>query len=339
VIRRIWTAAEIPSQAGKTAIVTGGSSGLGFETARALARAGAEVVVASLNPERGAAAVERIRAEAPESAVEFVPLDTSSLGSVARFADAMFGRFPSLDVLVNCAGIGGFAIGWTRRTTVDGFERAFATNYLGHFALTGYLLPALFAAPRARVVSVSSLAHWFGRIQFDDLQLERKFLPNTAYEQSKLALLLFGIELHRRARAAGLTLSSIPVHPGISRTDIFQRSLRPGSIMSWLSDAAMHLVGQPAGQGALPVIFAAAAPDAESGRYYGPDGLLEIQGWPAPARIAPWVRDPALAERLWRVSEQLTGVTYRFEAPSAPPVSAVTEIDDQERSLRYDEPA
>lgn len=334
---RTWTSAEIPSQAGKTAIVTGGSSGLGFETARVLARAGARVIVASQHRERGASSVERIRADVPGGEVEYVPLDTGSRASVEQFADRILGRFSSLDVLVNNAGIGGFAIGWTRRTTVEGFEWALATNYLGHFVLTGRLLPALLAAPRARVVSVSSLSHWFGRIHFDDLQLERRFRPTTAYEQSKLAMLMFGLDLHRRARAAGVRLLSVPAHPGIANTNIFQRSLAPGTLRSRLSCLALHLVGQTAAEGARPIVYAATSLEAESGQYYGPNGLLEIQGRPAPARVARRARDLQSAARLWAVSERLTGVTFQFGDARAEGCSLSTEMASSAESLRYDD--
>ena len=337
-MKRIWTAAEIPSQAGKTAIVTGGSSGLGFETALALARAGARVIIASQNPDRGTVAVQRIRAEVPTAEVEIGLLDLSSLAAVERFAEMMLDRLEALDVLVNGAGIGWFAIGWTRRVTANGFERTFATNYLGHFALTGRLLPALMAAPRPRVVSVSSLSHRFARIDFGDLQLERRFRPTTAYERSKLALLLFGLELHRRARAASLGLFSIPVHPGIAKTDIFQRSLVPGSIQARLSGLVMRIVGQSAAQGALPILYAATAPEAASGRYYGPDGLFEIQGYPAIARLAPACRDLELAARLWEVSERLSGVAYRFDAGRESDVGMSAEKEAGADRPRYDEP-
>ena len=312
-MRRNWTAKEIPSQAGKTAIITGGTSGLGFHAALELCRAGARVIVASENPERGAASVQRIRAAVPSAQIEFVPLDLSALASVKQFAVQMLDRLQSLDILANCAGIGGFAIGWTRRQTIDGLERTFATNYLGHFALTARLLPALVAAPCARVISVSSLAHHFGRIDFEDLQAEHRFRPTTAYDQSKLALLLFALELHRRASTAGLRLLSIPAHPGIAHTDIFQRTLSPSSLKFRLSAFAMSIVAQPAAQGALPILFAATAPEAESGTYYGPNGLIEIQGYPAVARLARHARDPVTAARLWEVSERLSGVTVRLD--------------------------
>ena len=190
--------------------------------------------------------MQQIRAAVPSAQIEFVPLDLSALASVEQFAAQMLDCLPSLDILVNCAGIGGFAIGWTRRETVDGPERTFATNYLGHFALTGRLLPVLLAAPNARVICVSSLAHWSGRINFDDLQSVRRFQPTAAYDQSKLAMLLFALELHRRARAAGLGLLSIPIHPGIAHTDIFQRTLSPSSLRFRLSAFVMRLVAQPA---------------------------------------------------------------------------------------------
>jgi NAD(P)-dependent dehydrogenase (short-subunit alcohol dehydrogenase family) len=310
-MRRPWTADDVPPQSGKTAIITGGSSGLGFETAKVLARAGAVVTIASQNASRGAAAVRRIGAEAPAAQVDFVQLDTSSLESVGRFAEQMDRRLPQLDILVNCAGIAAVA---RRETSVDGLERQLATNYLGHFALTGRLLPPLRRAHAARVISISSLSHIRGRIHFGDLQLEHGYRSLLAYEQSKLAVLLFAFELCQRARQAGLDLLSVAVHPGLARTGIANRARSRMSAPRLVWSTAAHVLGQSAAQGALPVLYAATSPDVVSGAYYGPDGFGELRGSPAPARIAPRARDREAAGRLWDTSERLTGVVYPFEA-------------------------
>jgi NAD(P)-dependent dehydrogenase (short-subunit alcohol dehydrogenase family) len=303
-----WTAADIPSQDVKAAVVTGATGGLGYEAALALARAGATVVVAGRDGRKGAAAVQRINAASPAPRASFEALDLASLAAVAAFAARIAARHPALDILVNNAGVMALP---QRRATSDGFEAQLGTNYLGHFALTARLLPSLRAA-RARVVSVSSLAHRSGRIGFDDLQAERRYNPWRAYGQSKLAMLLFAIELQRRSDAAGWGLTSLAAHPGLARTEIVRNVTqgRGGRLKEALTGIGMTLIGQSAAQGALPLLCAATAPGVQPGGYYGPDGFGEMKGYPAPAKIAPEGRNGVAASRLWEVSEQLTGVRF-----------------------------
>ncbi|MFE1602380.1 oxidoreductase [Methylobacterium sp. ID0610] len=304
-----WTASDIPPQAGRLAIVTGATSGIGYEAALALARAGARVVLAARDAakaERAMAAIRRVHAAADLVAR---PLDTASLAAVRAFARRWQEEGGVIDILLLNAGIAAVP---QREETTDGFERQLATNYLGHFALTGLLLPWLRAAPAARIVPVASLAHRQARLHFDDLQSRRSYGSQDAYRQSKLAMLMFGLELDRRLSAAGLTAQAIPVHPGIARTDIFRRGDRAGAVQQLAGRAIFGLIGQSAAQGALPLLYGATARMAQGGAYYGPDGLWEARGSPAPARIAPQALDRAAAERLWRVSEELTGVAYGF---------------------------
>lgn len=304
-----WTTADVPSQRGKFAIVTGATGGLGYETALALARAGAEVVAAGRDARKGAAAVRRINAFSPAAQATFEVLDLASLASVAAFAARIAERHPALDLLVNNAGIMALP---ERRATRDGFEAQLGTNYLGHFALTAHLLPSLRAAGQPRVVSVSSLAHRSGRIDFGDLQAERRYNPWRAYNQSKLAMLLFAIELQRRSDAAGWGLTSLAAHPGFARTGILRGVAqgRGGALKEAVAQFGAYLFGQSAAQGALPLLYAAAAPGVRPGGYYGPDGISEAKGDPAPAKVAPQGRDLTAAARLWETSERLTGVRF-----------------------------
>jgi len=304
-----WTAADIPSQNGKTAVVTGATGGLGYETALALARAGAVVVVAGRDELRGVAMVQRINAFGPASQASFEPLDLANLASIAAFATRIAERYLALDLLVNNAGIMGLP---QRRATSDGFEAQLGTNYLGHFALTARLLPSLRRAGQPRVVSVSSLAHRRGRIDFGDLQAERRYSPWRAYEQSKLAMLLFAAELQRRSDAAGWGLTSVAAHPGVARTEIFRDVVqgRGARLKEALAEVAMILVAQSAAQGALPLLYAATAPGVRPGGYYGPDGFREMKGYPAPAKVSAQGRDDAAAARLWDASERITGVRF-----------------------------
>jgi NAD(P)-dependent dehydrogenase (short-subunit alcohol dehydrogenase family) len=300
-----WTAADIPPQTGKTALVTG-SAGLGFETARELARAGARVIIASRNPETGAEAIARIKAEIPTAELRFEAVDLGSLASVSALAARLRGRTDVLDLLVNNAGV---MTPPRRMETVDGFELQFGTNYLAHFALTGLLLPLLVNAGQARVVTLSSIAARGGEIDFADLQ-QTAYRPMPAYAQSKLACLMFGLELQRRSVANGWGLNSIPVHPGISRTGLLYNTPGGASGMRRLMRAMLWFLFQPVPQGALPSLFAATAPQAEGGVYYGPDGGAELSGFPAKARIPAPAKDEAAGQRLWEVSETLTGVHF-----------------------------
>jgi NAD(P)-dependent dehydrogenase (short-subunit alcohol dehydrogenase family) len=302
-----WTAADIPPQTGKTALVTG-SAGLGFETARELARAGAQVIVASRNPETGAEAIARIKAEIPSAVLRFEAVDLGSLASVSALAARLRAQTDVLDLLVNNAGV---MTPPRRMETADGFELQFGTNHLAHFALTGLLLPLLVNAEQARVVTLSSIAARGGKIDFADLQ-QTAYRPMLAYSQSKLACLMFGLELQRRSQAEGWGLTSMPVHPGISRTGLLYNTPGGASGVRRMMRAMLWFLFQPVPQGALPSLFAATAPQAQGGVYYGPDGRAELSGFPAEARIPAPALHEAACRRLWEISEALTGV--RFEA-------------------------
>lgn len=301
-----WTAADIPSLRGRAAVVTG-TGGLGYETALALARAGAEVVVAGRNPDRGEAAVAAIGRQAPQARARFEAVDLASLASVAEFAERLLQRAAPLDLLINNAGV---MAPPTRRTSADGLELQFATNYLSHFALTARLLPLLRQAERPRVVNVSSLAHRRGRLDFADLQSVRRYRPFQAYSDSKFAQLVFTLELQRRSAAHGWGLLSLAAHPGVATTELVANGPGVGSLSSRIIGLMQPLFSQPAAAGALPTLYAAAAPDVAGGGYYGPDGFSEMKGAPAPARLAAAVQQPQLAARLWAVSEELAGVRF-----------------------------
>jgi NAD(P)-dependent dehydrogenase (short-subunit alcohol dehydrogenase family) len=303
-----WTASDVPDQTGKWAIVTGANSGIGFSAARELARKGCGVILGCRNAGKGQAAKERIEREIPGAAVEVGLLDLASLRSVRSFAEQILARGRPLDILINNAAVMAMP---TRQITVDGFEAQFGTNHLGHFALTGLLLPALRSAKAARVVTVASLAHRDGKIHFDDLQLEKKYTPWTAYRQSKLANLMFALELERRLRNAGTPAISIAVHPGLSKTSIIQNGPgAKGGIGVVMMEMAFALLAQSADRGALPTLFGATAEEARGGKYYGPDGMFEWRGYPAQAKMSESARDEAAGEKLWGISETLTGVSY-----------------------------
>ena len=303
-----WTARHIPSQLGRRAIVTGANVGLGFETARELARAGAQVVLACRSMERGDAAVNRIRAEQPEAQLSVELLDLSSLASVRAFAEKTLAGGQPIDILVNNAGIMSLP---HRQTGPDGFELQLATNYLGHYALTGLLLPALLASGIPRIVSLSSGAHKRGRLHFDDLQMQRNYGPFKSYAQTKLAMLVYALELQRQADAHGARLLSVGAHPGLSTTSI-AREL--GGAAKLVTSLAFHFLGHSQAHGALPQLYAATAENVTPGGYYGPDGFLEFKGDPAPASVSSQASDPGAGARLWTVSEQLTGVHYAWPA-------------------------
>ena len=305
-----WTAAQIPDQQGRIAVVTGANSGLGLVTARELARKGARVVLAVRTPAKGEAAAQEIRAAVPEAQVEVRALDLSSLASIRAFAAALTLAHPALDLLINNAGI----MMTPPQRTADGFEMQFGTNHLGHFALTGLLLEALAAGTSPRVVTVSSIEHKPGRIDFDDLQLDQDYAPRKAYRQSKMANVLFGLELDRRLRAAGSPVVSVLAHPGYSDTNL--QSTGPTGIAKLAMRIGNKVVAQSAERGALPQLLAATSPDVSGGRFYGPSGFQEFRGDPTEVQAVPEARDPGTARRLWAVSEQLTGVTYPLPAPT-----------------------
>jgi NAD(P)-dependent dehydrogenase (short-subunit alcohol dehydrogenase family) len=311
-----WTADDIPDQSGTTVLVTGGNSGLGYETVLQLARKGARVLMAARDHARGTAALERLGAEAPGSQAELAQIDLADLTSVERFADGFLAGGQELDALINNAGV--MAIPH-RETTAQGYERQFGTNHLGHFALTGRLLPALVRRPGRRVVTVSSNRHKSAKsIDFDDLQAEHGYRPWGAYDQSKLANAMFVLELDRRLRAAGLDVVSAGAHPGFAHTNLQVSGPRSGgtSLVARGMGLATRLFAQPARDGALPTLYAATAADVHGGDYFGPDGPGEMRGHhPTLVHFSAAAHDQAAAARLWEVSEELTGVT--FEALTA----------------------
>ena len=298
-----WSKADIPDQTGRLAVVTGATGGLGLETARALVGAGAEVVVAARDGAKGEAAVRALGAR-----TRFERLDLADLASVADFAARLEAQGRPLDLLVNNAGV---MAPPDRVVTKDGFELQFGVNHLGPFALTGRLLALLRRAAAPRVVSVASLAARVGALDFADLQSERRYSAWRAYGRSKLADLLFARELERRSEAGGWGVRSLAAHPGWSRTDLM--TPRPGMKGNWMfapSKLVEGLFSQSAAEGALPTLFAATAPDAAPGGYYGPQGAAEMKGPPGPAAAPAAAKSDADAARLWAESERLTGVSY-----------------------------
>jgi NAD(P)-dependent dehydrogenase (short-subunit alcohol dehydrogenase family) len=298
-----WTADQIPDQSGRVIVVTGANSGLGLVTARELARAGATVVLAARDG-KAKGALGTIAAAVPGAALEPRDLDLADLVSVRGFAAELTGDHPRIDVLVNNAGV----MMPPRSTTADGFELQFGTNHLGHFALTGLLLDALAAGDRSRVVTVSSLEHKPGRLDFDDLQSERSYSPRGAYQQSKLANAVFGLELDRRLRAAGLPVISVLAHPGYSATNL--QLTGPTGLMKAVLRVGNQLIAQSAERGALPQLYAATADGVEGGSFIGPDGFRESRGHPTVVQPVGRARDAETGRHLWQVSEGLTGMSY-----------------------------
>lgn len=300
-----WTTANIPSQKGRAAVITG-TGGLGFEDARALAQAGGDVIIAGRNPRKGADAVTRIRNEIPAAHVRFEQVDLASLRSITGFANRLRGQMSSLDLLINNAAV---MMPPERQETADGFELQFGTNYLGHFALTAELMPLLRNGKQARIVTLSSIAARDGAIHFDDLQAVQRYRPMGVYSQSKLACLMFALELQRRSMEGGWGVTSIAAHPGVSRTDLLHNAPGRWSAIG-IARSLLWFMFQPAAQGALPTLFAATAPEATGGAYYGPDKMSELRGFPALAKTPPQALDTGAAMRLWIESERLTGKVF-----------------------------
>jgi NAD(P)-dependent dehydrogenase (short-subunit alcohol dehydrogenase family) len=307
-----WTSNDIPNQRGKVAVVTGGNSGIGYEAALALAGKGARVILAVRSAEKGQAAATAIQRAHPGATVEVMALDLSNLGSVRRFAETFLQRFESLPLLINNAGV--MALPYGR--TADGFEMQFGTNHLGHFALTGMLMPAILAAPGARVVVVSSGAHMGGAINFDNLDGAKSYGPWSAYCQSKLANLLFAYELQRRFTATGVDAIAAGCHPGYAATNLQSAGPRmSGSRFGErVSELSNRLFAQSAAMGALPTLYAATAIDVNGCDYIGPLGMLGMRGAPGKIKSSARSYDTTVAARLWQVSEQLTGVRYDLAA-------------------------
>ncbi len=305
----------MPDLAGRTAVVTGANSGLGLETARQLAAHGAHVVLACRDGKRGTDALADIARSTPGAALELASLDLAELASVRDFADAYNAAHDGLDILINNAGV--MAI--PARVTLDGFEMQFATNHLGHFALTGRLLPSLLVKPAARVVTLSSLVALIGSIHFDDLQSWHRYQPWMAYAQSKLANQIFAFELDRRARASGVGLISVAVHPGYASTNLQTTGPRMAGrrLQTGFMQVGNAIAGQSSGQGALPALYGATMPGVTGGEYFGPGGPLGLRGHPQRVRPTRAGRDIVTARRLWEVSVELTGVGYDGLATAA----------------------
>lgn len=301
-----WSLADMPSQKGRIFLITGGTSGMGFEDAKALTAAGAQIVIAARNPERGQEAIDRIKQEVPNAQVQFERVDLSDLSSVRALGKRLVTALPRLDVLINNAAI---MAPPQRGTSPDGLEMQFATNYAGHFVLTAELLPLLRKSDSPRVVTLSSIAVHRGSINFDDLQSTLAYTPMVAYAQSKLACLMFAMELQRRSDAAGWGIRSIAAHPGVAVTELVARGpgLESEQGRQW---SAMRKNLQTAAQGAVPTLYAATAPDARGGTYYGPTGEQEIRGPLGVATVPAIAQDAAAAARLWTMSEEITGARF-----------------------------
>ncbi len=304
-----WTASDIPDLTGKVAIVTGATSGLGFETAYQLAAHGAEVTLAVRSTTKGAIAVTKIHAVHPHANVTVAKLDLTDLTSIRMFATAFAKTHKRLDILVNNAGI--MAV-LKRELTADGFESQFGTNHLGHFALTGLLLPLIKKTPDARIVNVSSNLHKNGHMNFDDLHGQLVYRPWAAYAQSKLANLLFTSELQRRLATAKVKAIAVAAHPGWSNTTLMTSGPMKGrgGFMRWLGQAVNNRMAQPVTMGALNQLYAATAPGVKGNDYYGPDGKREQSGYPQKTDRTDKAKNAADAKRLWDISEKLTGVRY-----------------------------
>lgn len=311
-----WTQDNIPSQRGKRILITGANSGIGLEAAKVMAAKGADVILACRNESKAIQAMATIRQQTPKASLHFLPVDLSSLQSVRDMCEMFFEQYNKLDVLLNNAGV----MWLPKGQTVDGFESQIGTNHFGHFALTGLLLPALLKQAGSRVVTVSSIAHRAGNLNFDDLFFERRpYGKHKAYGQSKLANLVFARELDRRLNAAGAQTISVAVHPGAASTNLavpgYQQS--GSTLLANVAKAVSPLITQSAVKGALPSLYAATESGVHGGDYIGPDGFYEAFGYPAPASSTGRSRNPEIARKLWEISEQLTGVSYSFDSSKA----------------------
>jgi NAD(P)-dependent dehydrogenase (short-subunit alcohol dehydrogenase family) len=300
-----WSESSVPSQRGRVVVITGANSGTGFEAARLLAQRGATVVLGCRNRGKAQTAAEALRKDCPETRIEVEPLDLGSLDSIRAAATSIQTRHPKVDLLLNNAGVMVPPYGRTQ----EGFETQFGTNHLGHYAFTGLLLETLLAAPGSRIVTMSSQAHRMGRIRFDDLNFEKGYKPWPAYGQSKLANLLFTYELQRRLQLAQAGTLALAAHPGWSRTNLQQHAVR-GAWTRGFSAAFGALLSQSARLGAHPLVRAAVDPEAQGADYFGPSGFMEMKGHAVRVRSTPRSRDEALQQRLWQVSEAMTGVVY-----------------------------
>lgn len=309
---RVRTTIDVPDLTGQLAVVTGASDGLGFGLADRLARAGAEVVMPVRNPTKGAAALDRIRAATPQAKVSTRELDLASLDSVAALGEALVGQGRPIDILINDAGV---MTPPERHTTADGLELQFGTNHLGHFALVAHLMPLL-RDSGARVTSMTSFGARSGQFAWDDLQSEQRYVPTRAYNQSKLAVMLFALELDRRSRAAGWGITSNVAHPGLTVTNLqasgwnMGRAIESRQTRVFRRLSRFSFLVQQVDTGILPALYAAASPDAKGGAFYGPDGFAHLTGGAAEQEIYRPARSTEDAARLWTVSEQLAHVSF-----------------------------
>lgn len=303
-----WTIADIPTQEGKTALVTGANSGLGYVTSQILALRGAHVVMACRSSDKGERARHSIQVQAPHASLDVMSLDLSDLSTVRQFATEFGQQFRSLDMLINNAGV----MALPRRTTADGFEMQFGTNHLGHFALTGLLADLLDRTAASRVVTVSSLYHRQGRIDFDNLMGKVRYRKWQAYAQSKLANLLFSYELQRYLDRRESSTISVAAHPGYANTNLQYAGPKMDNapLRLRLMRMANSLAAQSAERGSLPILYAATAPDIAGGSFIGPDGFLQLRGYPVKVRSSVRSYDVQTARRLWEISEELTGVSF-----------------------------
>lgn len=311
----------LPDMTGRQGLVTGGAGGIGQATAEALTQAGAKVIIADLNQARGQETVSALRRNNARAKVRFEALDLGDLAAVERFCDGLLKDGEPLDLLFNNAGIQPLS---TRKTTADNFELTFGIGHLGHYALTARLLPLLLAAPAPRVISTSSLVHprgWFDR---NDLQIEQGYEAQRAYNQTKLANLLFALELQRRAEQAGTKLVSVAGHPGVARTGIIDNRKHQGALawrdhmVSLVLAVVMPVLGQDADKGALPLLHAAVTDTRKHGNFFGPQGIGGMKGLPGPARIAAIAQDTELAQWLWEQSAQLCKLDFALLNPPVP---------------------
>ncbi|MCA9882932.1 MAG: SDR family NAD(P)-dependent oxidoreductase [Anaerolineae bacterium] len=310
-----WTANDIPDQTGKIVVITGANSGLGYETVLALARKNAHVVMTSRSIEKGEKARAEILKQVPNAQIDVMQLDLANLASIREFVEAFINRYDRLDQLYNNAGV----MALPKSKTADGFEMQFGTNHLGHFALTGLLLPKLLSTPNSRVVSVSSGAYrTVSAINFDDLMGEKSYSRYGAYGQSKLANILFASELNRLLVAAGSSTRSMAAHPGLSHTNLQSNTAdTSGNLFERaIYSVMMPIMSQSQGMGALPQLYAGTSPNAEGGKYYGPS-FLGVRGYPHEEKLADTALDEQAAARLWALSKELTGVTYDALQPVA----------------------
>jgi len=301
-----WTVNKIPDLTGKIIVITGANSGIGFETAREIARKGAEVIVASRNPIKAERAIHTIMDEIPGAKLKYIELDLASLESIKAFSRQFNSTYDRLDILLNNAGIMLVPYG----KTADGFERTMGTNHLGHFALTGLLLDKLSKTPGARVVNVASNAHYAGEMDFNNLLFDngQGYSPMKAYGRSKLANLLFTYELQRRFLSSSTDVIALAAHPGIAATELANHLFF--NLISWLIQPIMKLIFQSSAMGALPSLRAALDPQAKGGQYYGPNGKGEKSGYPVLVDSNSSSKNEKDAQKLWEISEELTGIKY-----------------------------